>query len=517
MTWRRVGSVFTAALAFLLLRQLWRYGDVAWAAIHFPFGLDYGEGIVWQQAALMFTPAAYGDITTFPMVVFHYTPLFHLASRFVAAVSDADLLSAGRVVSIMSTLGCCAAIAALVDSVREPGDKWTSRATAGGAGALAMLCVKQVVAWGPLMRVDMLAHLFSLTGLWFGIRAFRDHRLIYAASLCFLCAVYTKQNSIAAPIALFSAALLLQPRLAARGLACCVAGGVAAMAILVGATDGRILRHVFLYNVNRADFSQLKVALWIGAQDLGLVAASVIGAAALAAPLWTRFRSEPRRIAFEAIRRSQRDSAAMVLVLYASVTTVMLLGIAKVGASFNYTIEWLLSLCILSGASVSLLVRDLAHGNSVHADKSSVYPRVLFGPLLLASQAIAFVPFDTAALSQPRFLGELRALTGRIAAASKPVVSDDMVLVLRAGKLVEIEPAIAAELGSVGIWDEGPYVERILRGDFSMFITEEERGKPLFDTRYNPAVADAMAKAYPVIEHIAGYTLHLPRRSPRLP
>ena len=43
-----------------------------------------------------------------------------------------------------------------------------------------------------------------------------------------------------------------------------------------------------------------------------------------------------------------------------------------------------------------------------------------------------------------------------------------------------------------------------------VFVTVGERGDRLFDSRYNPAVADAMYKAYPQRRTIADYTLHLP-------
>jgi hypothetical protein len=74
------------------------------------------------------------------------------------------------------------------------------------------------------------------------------------------------------------------------------------------------------------------------------------------------------------------------------------------------------------------------------------------------------------------------------------------------------EPAIFAELASQGLWDEEPFVRRIRRGEFSMFITVGTRGSRLFDSRYNPLVSEAMNEFYPVRESLAGYTLHLPQQ-----
>ena len=79
-----------------------------------------------------------------------------------------------------------------------------------------------------------------------------------------------------------------------------------------------------------------------------------------------------------------------------------------------------------------------------------------------------------------------------------------------AGVPVQWEPAIFAELASTGTWDEAPFVDAVKAGQFAFFITAGARGERLFDSRYNPAVADAMDAAYPVKRKIAGYTLHLP-------
>ena len=60
--WRIVGAaVFVAALAALAL-VLFRFMDAANLAIRYPFELDYGEGIVWQQMREMFAGHGYAPI-----------------------------------------------------------------------------------------------------------------------------------------------------------------------------------------------------------------------------------------------------------------------------------------------------------------------------------------------------------------------------------------------------------------------------------------------------------------------
>jgi len=95
--------------------------------------------------------------------------------------------------------------------------------------------------------------------------------------------------------------------------------------------------------------------------------------------------------------------------------------------------------------------------------------------------------------------------------ARRPVISDNMVAVKRAGREVVWEPAIFTELASKGLWDERPFVQRIRDGQFAFFVTVGDRGQRVFDSRYTPAMMDAMDAAYPVRRHLAKFTLHLPR------
>ena len=78
------------AVLLALVAHCAAYLSYALAAIRYPFALDYGEGIVWQQALLIPGEHMYGDITRFPFLVFHYPPVYHLVTR-AAAVLNGDM------------------------------------------------------------------------------------------------------------------------------------------------------------------------------------------------------------------------------------------------------------------------------------------------------------------------------------------------------------------------------------------------------------------------------------------
>jgi hypothetical protein len=101
-------------------------------------------------------------------------------------------------------------------------------------------------------------------------------------------------------------------------------------------------------------------------------------------------------------------------------------------------------------------------------------------------------------------------LVRRIAAADKPVASEDMTLLMRAGKPIMFEPSIVTELASVGRWDEAPLVAMIRDGGFAFMITTSN--DPGDHSRRTPAVDAAMRAAYPRVEHVLPELwLHSPR------
>lgn len=70
-----VSMVLLSALAvFLGVHTLGAILDFL-VAIHYPYELDYGEGIVWQQAALIPGPRMYAPGAGLPFIAFHYPPL----------------------------------------------------------------------------------------------------------------------------------------------------------------------------------------------------------------------------------------------------------------------------------------------------------------------------------------------------------------------------------------------------------------------------------------------------------
>jgi hypothetical protein len=189
-------------------------------------------------------------------------------------------------------------------------------------------------------------------------------------------------------------------------------------------------------------------------------------------------------------------AARALLLLQLALSTLTLATIFKSGSAFNYFLDWL---CIGS-ALAGVFLHDIM-GNAR-------FVRIVLAPLCAAAlfSPIRLLPDHPPAADQAM----QSALVQEIRAAAKPVASDNMVLLMRAGKPVIYEPAIVTELSALGRWDERPLVNMVATGGFAFMLTEDDL--PGASPRRSAAVSAAMHDAYPVVEQ-AGPDLwmHRPR------
>lgn len=474
------------------------------AAIRYPFELDYGEGIVWQQAALIPGPRMFSASTDLPFIVFHYPPLFHLLARGARLILP-DFLAAGRLVASFSTI----LIAPLVSGIvllatsrqrlaRDPAEI----AIAVAVGALVQ-CLHAFRSWGMYMRVDMPGVALGLLGLLVG--AWAAGRFWGTTCALLLCgaAVYTKQTELPAGIAVFLIALLRNPRaaLGAGAIAGCACLGV--LALLQVKTSGGFLLNIIGYNQNTIT---LRHAYWVFAPErnslpvilLLPLAAWVVCRSVVPAAFSGRLRLAIRQI--RELRTTEKPVVCRALVLLDfGLASLMLFTIFKAGSSYNYLLDWLGIGCVLVGIMLVDVVRARAwHGWA--------YPLAILILLL----AVAAQPFrQTGDIYAPGQRALNEQMVQRIAVAVKPVASENMTLLMRAGKQVIFEPAIVSELAKAGIWDETPLLRMIDSGGFAFMITRDnDPGGNVFRT---PAVDAAMRAAYPRVEEVTPKIwLHLP-------
>ncbi|TAJ68409.1 MAG: hypothetical protein EPO51_26315 [Phenylobacterium sp.] len=507
---RLLAAAVLAAMGAVLLWKLLLFLDRASWAVHTPNELDYGEGIVWQQMRMMSEGQGYAPLTTFPAIVFHYPPVYHWLTWLTVAATGLDDLSAGRTLSIISTLAA-AACAGVIASLCAPGSSRMARWICGASAALVSLTCYPVAYWSVLMRVDMVAVAFALGGLCLTMLAMRRPLLIYLAAIAFVASVFTKQTMIAAPGAAFLVLLVLRPGLALRGIGACIVLGLAVLLGLSVATDGQFIQHILGYNINRFSFERLidikhRASVHVPYLLLGLVGAGLA--------VYLVFQQAGSGSLADVRRRISGDEGTiriLIAVAYLVPTTALLILIGKVGSSLNYYIEWFMAGSVMIG----IAMRPAADAvfPPIKADGPAgarVNPLVLAPALVIAGALMAPTATKDDGIHTPADRAELATLTRWVAAADRPVISDNMVILRQAGKEVVLEPAIIAELGSTGVYDERQFVRMIQHGEFAFFVTVGGRGENPYESRYNPAVTDAIYLHYPRKVKLAGLTVHLP-------
>ena len=492
VNWGRtiVISVSLIGLLALLAERLAGVSLDVVAALRYPFGLEYGEGLVWQQALLIPGPLMYGNSLDLPFIVFEYPPLYHLLTRAALPVQP-DFLAAGRLVSAISAVATAFSVAALVWFCGRGSDRPNARVhlAIAVASALLMLCLPQVHRWSHLMRVDMAAVALGMAGLLVAVLA--DGRRLGTSAALLLCvaSMFTKQTQLPFGVAVFVIALRRDPPGALWAAGIATAFGVAALVLLEYLTVGGFLHHIIGYNINR--FYSPRIAFWgvfwPDRDSFPFIGFMLLAAATLGLDL----RRE--RLARESVAGTARAMLLLAFVL----SSLMLVTTLKHGASSNYLIDWL----CLGGALMGVLLCDLVAMPCRFSLVSAL--------LILGLWNLPFRDLSDADLQQ-RYAREA-ALVQRIAAAKKPVASEDISLLLAAGKGMLFEPAIVTELALLGKWDETPLVKMIRSGGFAFMITGDDfNGGGFF--RRTPRVDAAMRQAYPLTEQIApDLWLHLPQ------
>jgi hypothetical protein len=175
------------------------------------------------------------------------------------------------------------------------------------------------------------------------------------------------------------------------------------------------------------------------------------------------------------------------------------------GSNANYFME----LNFVFGALAGLLLFRLLLARPRRRELAA--PAAVFAVALGA--VIAAIPPAIEPLSPPeraRDRGAVEAYARALQAVrntSGPVYSEDMTLLMNAGKEVPAEPAIITSLSLAGRWDETPFVNMILNRKFAAIVVTN----PDLPERYTPRVRSAIERAYEPAAVVGSYTFHRPR------
>jgi hypothetical protein len=507
---RAVALVLFAGVIGALAFRIGQYLVEAWCAVNFPFSLDVVEGAVWQQATLIPGPKMYGPIDAPPFSFFEYPPGYHVVVHGLAALGG-DFLKVGRALSVACALVIAGLCSFLVNRAMRSAVCLPARALGATVAAFVPLTYHPVTYWSQQMRVDMLAIALSFLGVTLTVLAARSRILLWPAMIAFVCAVYTKQTELAAPAAALAVALIIDARQAMRVALVGIGMAAVVLVVLELATGGGFLRHIVLYN-SYPPFSLSAALSLVTRIYRDHVVYFAVGWTGLWF-VWVRqIRSSQFKVRdfkkFSVVASFLRESDLHVVLaassLWFALSTIMLVTAGQVGANENHVIETMCLWAIPTGMLAAFTVAwafgraPKVNGNMRYALASTLAVALLF-------QVRQLGPKQYGDLHDPAFAAASERLIQEVRRAAGPVYSEDMVVSMRSGRGVAVEPPFIQSIFLPGGWDKATaFVRMIEEGQFASLIMR-------YESAYSADALSKIRNSYPITEQVGPYVIRRPR------
>ncbi|WP_432460655.1 hypothetical protein [Agarivorans sp. QJM3NY_25] len=501
------GAFFLALLSGSLLFDAYILLKDGMLALAYPYELDYGEGPILSQTILLGQGLnIYHDFSQAPYTVANYPPVFHYFSLALTPFVG-SFLQAGRLVSFMSTWGAAAVIACCVFSLSNNLDisKKTRLFVAMLSGA-AFLGLDYVYMWAALMRVDMLALLLTLCGLAWFIWRYPKQDGLWGAILWFCLAAFTKQSTLAAPMAV-ALYLLLKSR--QDGFRFSIAIGIlgaSGLALLVWNSEGGAWQNLVIANKNNFYWSDVAKYLGLMVRDNWLY----LVASLLLLTFWL----------YRALR-SQLDPRILLIIIYLGIAFLTALSIGKVGSNFNYYIEFLALACIAFGLVLLIIIRQ----SQLIASKAGLVVMLMFAVAVTTFHSLKYHgQFKASYRSLKVAMGErnirnevahqqqLDRVVDWLRSRTGEVISEDMTLLSVAGQPLSFQPFIMTQLAGQGLWDPSPVVESLLDRRYAgaVLLFDLDNVPAYAKARFSSDILNALKSRYQLRETFAQYHLYEP-------
>ncbi|CAG5018011.1 hypothetical protein DYBT9275_05894 [Dyadobacter sp. CECT 9275] len=469
---------------------------------------DYGEGhTLWMSQQITNLTIAYRPLDGLPYVIFPYPPLYLIASKIVS-LGIGDLLLSGRIVSLVSTCGLAALIGLLVFQSIPRSFSRLWRLASGGLATSLVFSTASVIGWASLMRVDMLGIMLMYAGLAVYIRSGKKRSGQYFSAILFVMAVFTKQTLLSAPLACLIFGLFAYPRTTIRVYSFALLLGLAGLCICYWLTNGGFLKNILNYNLNPFSW-EIVFAQFSSHLRLNISLKLLLSLTSLAALYNAKSIRRNGWKQFILLKSSKPYSRAILIgTINAALAGLLAISIGKMGSIYNFFLAWDVSLCLLA---TLYLFRLLATWHADHPRKKG------YRLILLSSLILLFVPsrwvISTVTEDFSRQIKEEAQLVHLIRAAPGPILSDNMLLLTKAGRKIEAEPATLSFLTMANGWDERPYLRLFESSYFSLIVTT-----PLMHAaRYSPAVVSSIEKNYQATGSIGSYLIYEPKAAKRHP
>ena len=418
--------------------------------------IDYSEGFNMWNAHLFGTGQWQWDaLKGPPFNALFYTPVWYLIMGRVTNIFG-DSLVVGRIFNLLTFAGCLTLVFLIVRY-------FTRSRIYGLIGAALPLMSSYMIAWSMFPRVDMLAILFELAGIYVIMR-FESSRWLWLSIPLFVLAFYTKQSLVA-----FVAAgcLYLFIRNRKQGLVYSGLLAGALLAIFTAAdilTQGNFFKQVFTYQQSE---------IFSGTTSV----------------VWTIFINLIPILIMGAVYAWKNKTSLLGLSVLATFVLNTLVLFLHTGGNYNYFFEFVFALSLASGVFLPQIIKS----------RKEFY---LWLFAFSIAGLIGVIPNLT--LVDATYSLRTKQAETIIQDATYPILTENAQMVVDAGKMPYDEPFVYSNLARLGYFDGNIVLNDLKTNKIEYVITQyhlPESGS----SRFSEAVQQAILDNYHIVMDSSNY------------
>lgn len=467
----------------------------------FQYPLDYGEGPLLNHALRITqgAPLYPNDFDSPPYLTTNYPPVYVLLNAFLILIFGPHLVL-GRLISLLSTIGSAIFIGLIVHHFYRKRGILPGIFTAG-----TFLIIPYILHWSAYYRIDMLALVFSLAGLYILIKHPEDSRFIIWSAILFLLSAYTRQSfGLAGPLAGIIWVWYNNRKQAYKLFLIYSIGGLAIFGLLNWLTGGGFFFHIIIANVNPFNWE----TVWHYANEIRNLMPLTLAALGLYLILGWRY-----------------TKTYTFLTPYLLTGILAAITIGKVGSNINYLIEVSAGASILLGVMLGWLSEafpvtveqrpDMVFPEDEIPDPEKIDPLVkqkLWLNLAIFLGVTVLMIAQISGLIHRSLRSPIPAHRDRIkqgydyvfleeniknAFEVGDVLADEFMAILPKNQIpLYIQPFEMTQLSNANVWDQTPLIESINKHEFSLIMIHHFPHYPVYLERWTPAMLEAIYDNY---------------------
>jgi hypothetical protein len=438
-----------------------------------PYRIGY-EGYVMYMSSdwsAMFSP-----LIEPPYVVTIYPPIYMIVVGTVDLLFE-DIVFSSRIVSILSGIVAATTVWKIVDVYSDKANRWIPVVV-----SLLFLTHPYIIRRSVIARPDMLATAFIGIALYIYLSR-EGYIQLFGVGIFIILALFTKQNFVALPIALFLGYIFDYDWKRSIGWTTSViVVGLSILFILDFGTQGRAFEQLVLVNSSL----EYSVSSFLMRTLDGFKIHIILLSLALVSVL------------------KEYDRIPNVIIIYAVSSFIPLIFLGKSGSSDNMFLEQILILSIVSGIFLSDVIPSLS--DFLSRRKKSTLQIILV--ILIISQLGLYIQGPTTfRQGAPEAENAIQDVEG-------PILSEDMVLSVKHDSDSIYQSFIYAQLVEVGYLDEPPLTNEIRDREYERVILYSNicsSGSYSLQNRWTSDQVDAIRNNYQLVEVAGNYWIYEPK------